>query len=240
MFFNTKNLAGFKRAFLNALFPINCCGCGKEGTWACPDCLAALRIMPLNLCPGCGRVSPAGVRHGSCRKKTDLDALVSPYHYADPFVRGLIKDYKYHGALEIEKVLKALAANGARTLATGFPKAASVVPLPLHVSRERERGFNQAERLAQAVAEALGATVVAPLVRVRKTAEQAKLAVAQRQKNCHGAFSCKNVSGDFILVDDVVTSGETMKAAATALKKAGARTVAGFALAHGHGDLLAT
>jgi ComF family protein len=233
-----EKLSRLKRAFLDALFPLRCVGCGREGVVVCAECLSAIRLMPLNLCPSCGRAAPAGRTHPRCQGECPLDALISPYHYANPVLRDLIKDFKYHGAAEIEKVLAGLAAAGVRALSTQFPADAVVVPIPLHPSRERQRGFNQAERIGQAVASALGSEIAEPLSRIRRTAEQARLEISLRRKNCLNAFRADSVEGDFILVDDVVTSGETMKAAAQALKDAGARSVIGFALAHGQGDRL--
>ncbi len=222
-----------KRAFLDALFPIHCCGCGREGAAACPSCLASLRIHPLNLCPGCGLVSPGGMAHARCRPDSALDGLVSPYHYADPFVRALIKEYKYRGAAEAGNALANLVHAGASALITALPRDAKVVPMPLHASRERMRGFNQAECLAASVARVLETPVARPLARKKRTREQARLEIGERQKNCKDAFASQPVDGDYILVDDVVTTGATMKAAALALKEAGARSVIGFALAHG-------
>lgn len=190
------------------------------------------------LCAGCGRAAPGGVTHERCRRRTPLDALVSPYHYADPLMRSLIKEYKYHGAAEIGRILSGLAAVGARSLFTLLPAGAAIVAMPLHGSRERWRGFNQTAVLAQAVAAALGAKTSAPLVRARRTEEQAQLDIGEREKNCGRAFKCAKIVGEAVLVDDVVTSGATLRAAALAMKKAGASKVTGFALAHGRGDRL--
>jgi ComF family protein len=194
--------------------------------------------MPLNLCPACGSESAGGTRHQCCHDDSSLNALVSPYHYANPLLRGLIKDYKYHGAVDIEKILAALAMAGTRALKTRFPPTAAVVAMPLHDARERRRGFNQADCLARAVAASLGLAVIKPLARIRRTGEQASLSPEERQNNCRQAFRCAPVSGNIILVDDVVTSGETMEAAAETIKIAGASSVTGFALAHGAGDQL--
>lgn len=101
------------------------------------------------------------------------------------------------------------------------------------------RGFNQAERLAAAVAETLSLRMEKPLKRVKATDEQARLKLSERHANCLSAFLSTPLCGDYILVDDVVTTGATMKAAAMAMKAAGAHTVIGFALAHGSGDELA-
>lgn len=223
---------------MDALFPIHCLGCGKEGGWLCADCFSAIRPLPLFLCPGCGRESAGGTTHPRCAKLTPLSALISPYHYADPSVRRLIKEYKYHGATEIEKILIGLTVSGVNKLRTLFPGSAVVAPMPLHASRERERGFNQSATIGGAVASVLGAKMSAHLKRVRRTEEQARLSPEERDENCRRAFSCSPIEGDVILVDDVITSGETMRAAASALRAAGADRVIGFALAHGRGDRL--
>lgn len=233
-----EKIQKIKRAFLDALFPIHCLGCDLEGCWLCADCLSAIRAKPMFLCPGCGCASAGGTTHPRCVAATPLAALVSPYHYAEPSVRRLIKEFKYHGAGDIEKILVGMAASGADKLRTLFPAKATVVPMPLHASRERVRGFNQAATIASAVAEALGSRVSSPLKRIRRTEEQARLGPNERNENCRRAFLSAPVAGDIILVDDVVTSGATLKAAAAALRSAGARSVTGFALAHGRGDRL--
>lgn len=234
----TEKIQKIKRAFLDALFPIYCLGCEREGVWLCADCLSAIRPQPLFLCPGCGFESPGGTTHLRCLSLTPLSALVSPYHYAEPAVRRLIKEYKYHGATEIENILIGLTASGVNKLRTLFPAMAIVVPMPLHGSRERARGFNQAAVLGGVVSRTLGFEMSMPLKRLRRTEEQARLETAERHENCRGAFSCAPVAGDVILVDDVITSGATMSAAAAALRAAGAEHVVGFALAHGRGDRL--
>ena len=223
---------------MDALFPIYCLGCEKEGGWLCADCLSAISAKPLFLCPGCGLASAGGTTHRRCADDTPLAALISPYHYADPPVRRLIKEYKYHGAGEIEKILCGLTASGVDKLKTLFPAPAMVVPMPLHASRERLRGFNQAATIGGVVAERLKLKTATPLKRRKRTEEQARLDPAERRENCRRAFACAPMSGDVILVDDVVTSGETLRAAAQALRDAGASRVIAFALAHGRGDRL--
>jgi len=213
-------------------------GCGREGGWLCADCQSAIRAIPLFLCPGCGRESPGGMTHAQCAELTPLSGIISPYHYAEPAIRRLIKEYKYHGAEAIRQILTGLTASGVDKLRTLFPTSAIIVPMPLHASRERARGFNQAATIGAVVSTTLGAKMETPLKRVRRTQEQARLETAERRENCRRAFACEPVSGNVILVDDVITSGETMRAAASALRAAGASSVVGFALAHGRGDRL--
>ena len=113
---------------------------------------------------------------------------------------------------------------------------AAVVPLPLHSSRLRERGFNQSTLLARSVAGRLGVPVVDALERVRPTRTQVGLGRAGRKRNVEDAFAaCGAMRAGLVLglVDDVATSGATLAAASSALRAAGASRVVAvtFALA---------
>ncbi len=118
---------------------------------------------------------------------------------------------------------------------------ALVVPIPLHKKRRRERGYNQAERIAQAVVDALpeSGLLLAPqvLVRTRNTPSQVRIQKRkERLANVRGAFAVPDPAGvhgrDIIVLDDVTTTGATLAGAAQALKKAGAREVLCVAAAH--------
>ena len=110
-----------------------------------------------------------------------------------------------------------------------------VVPVPLHWRRRLERGFNQSRALAAAVAKRYGVPVSGALRRRRATATQAGLTNARRRENVSGAFVVQRkaaVAGRrILLVDDVMTTGATAAACASALKRAGARYVALLTLA---------
>jgi ComF family protein len=108
-----------------------------------------------------------------------------------------------------------------------------VAPVPLHWRRRWQRGFNQSELLARAVARRYGLPVLDVLRRKRATPTQAGLSNARRRSNVAGAFTVRGaVSGRrILLVDDVMTTGATAAACAAALKRAGARHVAVLALA---------
>ena len=107
----------------------------------------------------------------------------------------------------------------------------AVVPVPLHRSRLRKRGFNQAELLARGVAEKMKATVSDTLEVVRSTRDQVELSAAQRRANVAGAYSATGpLRGKILLVDDVFTTGATMSACATSLVRAGAGEVHALSL----------
>lgn len=152
-------------------------------------------------------------------------------------VREAIHQYKYHQAFWLEKRLADwLMAAAAPALRAGDWQA--IVPVPLHPVKERERGFNQAERLARHLSRATGLPLnTKALRRVKHTTSQTRLTRAQRADNLRGAFAV--VSGErrsgerLVLVDDVMTTGATLNAAATALRRAGAEAVCAWTLARG-------
>jgi ComF family protein len=134
--------------------------------------------------------------------------------------------------------IQALARPLGRLLVSAVPRDDRfdvVVPMPLHWSRRWKRGFNQSELLARIVARRLGAPLSAALRRKRATPPQAGLTNAQRRKNVAGAFEVGKrhliANKHVLLIDDVLTTGATVNAAAAALKRAGARRVTVLTLA---------
>ena len=105
------------------------------------------------------------------------------------------------------------------------------MPVPLHRSRLRKRGFNQAGLLAQSVAQRINATVSDTLKVVRSTRDQVELSAAQRRANVAGAYRASGpLRGRVLLIDDVFTTGATMSACASTLVRAGAREVHALSL----------
>ena len=182
---------------------------------ACGDPLPSWRVisLPLFLCP-------------RCRRKTrDIERARAVGEY-DGALRSIIHAFKYEGRRSLARPLAdMMRLRGSAMLAD----ADVVVPVPLHRSRLRERGFNQAADLARH----LGLPAVKALRRIRATATQTTLPAAQRHRNVRSAFAptrrIHRVRGRrVLLVDDVSTTGATLEACARVLKEAGARRV--FAL----------
>lgn len=184
-------------------------------------------------CPLCRRrpAGPAGCCE-PCRR-----GLFTPLLWEDAAALG-----PYEGRLE--RAVRAFKFGGARRLATLFAPALAeavcergwpldaVCSVPLHPRRQRERGFNQSEVLARALARELELPCRPLLTRTRATRQQARLGRAERFANVRGAFASSSLKGErVLLVDDVVTSGATTGACREALLAAGAREVKVAAIA---------
>lgn len=143
--------------------------------------------------------------------------------------RDLVHAFKYHHKTHLRRPLALLAADALRDfVATCAPEV--VVPVPLHVRRLRERGFNQAVLLGEIWAREWGLPLQRSVLRrIRWTEPQINLAAAQRRDNVRGAFDVRDaniVEGRrILLVDDVYTTGSTVKECAGVLKAAGAEEV---------------
>jgi competence protein ComFC len=149
-------------------------------------------------------------------------------------VREVIHRFKYNGAEFFQPLLN----QWVRVYSSVFKGSPDwIVPIPLHPLKERERGFNQAECLAEAVAGVLGVPMIRDAVqRVKNTETQTHLSRTKRLANMNGAFTLRGnqrLMGTVMLVDDVMTTGATASACASVLKKSGASKVNVFTLARG-------
>ena len=218
---------------LNFLFPQKCISCGKEGSFVCDSCHTLLTWITPPFCPKCGRHQISGALCPSCVSwKTEIDGIRSPFHF-DGLMREAIYQLKY-------KNLRALVVPLAHLLydylITNPIPGETLVPVPLHQKRLRERGYNQSNLLARELSKLSNLPVVDDcLARQHSTPPQARTAnVKQRQNNVANAFICydeKLKDKRVLLIDDVSTSGATLNACAAALKSAGAASVWGLTMA---------
>ncbi|MFC1962076.1 ComF family protein [Chloroflexota bacterium] len=223
----------FKGMALDLLFPRWCVGCGEEGNFICVSCRRGLLPIKPPICPRCGHPQADEALCSSCASgQTAIDDIRSPFIFSG-VMRQAIHQFKYRN-------LKALATTLAELLLTYLeanPLPAEVlVPVPLHQTRLRERGYNQSELLAKELGKMTELPVLNEcLIRERYSLPQARTATAaERKKNVENAFSCPGTSLEskrLLLIDDVTTSGATLNAAATVLKEAGAISVWGLVVA---------
>ncbi|MBA3533315.1 MAG: ComF family protein [Ardenticatenales bacterium] len=220
-------LAQLWHLLADLLFPPRCAVCRQPGSALCTACVGA--IVPFQD-PRCLRCDlPCLAQIGLCpacqqNLASALEGLRSIGPHVEPLRSG-IHALKYQARPTIAQPLGHLMA--ARWQATGSPVDA-ILPLPLHPERQRERGYNQASLLAQAMAERLTLPLREELLwRVRATSSQVKLGRAARQENMAGAFAASPAvaGGRWLLVDDVCTTSATLEEAARALREQGATAV---------------
>lgn len=230
----TRHWFRLRDAVLDLLFPPTCAGCESRGQLLCSDCMAAAeRILP-PLCPRCGRPMPREQLCHVCQEARQVIDGIRAVVYFEGGLRRAVHRFKYHGVHALARPLAQLLVE---YQAHNQLPADVVIPVPLHRERLAERGYNQAELLAQALGRLVRLpTIGTALTRIRATPPQVTLDAQERRSNVAGAFRAeeRNVAGRrVLLIDDVCTTGATMEACAQALKAAGARSVWGLALARG-------
>ncbi len=227
---------------VDLIFPKKCLGCGKTGGYFCSFCLNRVSLEPERICPVCRKPSLGGLTHPRCRSSQSIDGLTSTFAYQGVVKKAIIKlKYKFVSDLAQDLVELFLSFCGEDKVFSNWcrQKEVILIPIPLHPSRKRWRGFNQAELLGKMIASNLGIEFLPDILkRVKKTKLQVKLNKEERKKNLQGAFELnKNYKSliidhpSFIIFDDVWTSGETLKEAAKVLKRNGAKKVWGLTIA---------
>jgi ComF family protein len=224
-----------------ALLPATClvCGAAGRGRDLCDGCAGDM-TPNRRACARCAiPLESPGALCGLCAKRAPPQASAwVPFVYGAP-IDLLLTRFKFAGDLAAGRVLAELA------LAERPPHAAlpdALVPVPLHASRLRERGYNQALELARAWSRALRVPLVTDaLVRTRATPAQTGLSALERRRNLRGALAVVvPLPRRVAIVDDVMTTGTTLRESARALRRAGCGEVQVWAVARapriGRGD----
>lgn len=218
---------GWPGRWLRALLAPACPVCGDPAEHALGCCAACALALPW-LGPACARCAlplPGAIATplcGAClRRPPPLQASVAACLYQWP-VDGLLRRFKFQHDLVAGRLLAALMLE--RCAAAVPPQA--LVPVPLHRARLRQRGYDQALELARPLAAGLGLACLPALRRQRATPAQSGLDAAARARNLRGAFAvAAPLPAHVALVDDVMTTGATLHAAAQALHRAGVHRV---------------
>ncbi len=223
----------------DALFPRACGLCGTALA-AGRICLPCFQDLPWNAhaCPLCAEPLPAQVSAalpcGRCqRSPPPFRQTLAPLVYAFP-IDAVLKGLKFHKRLDVAPMLAELVVPSIWASAERFD---ALVPVPLHRWRHGWRGYNQAEEIARALARLAHIPVRRLVSRIRSTPPQSGLAAKSRRRNLNGAFRAKRWerAGHVLVVDDVITTGETTRAMARALRASGVRQVSVLAVARAAG-----
>ena len=219
-------------AALELLYPGRCPVCHRiladRKLLVCPACAARLKPYLGPGCMKCGK--PVGEAEEYCPECASRNRFFTEgrgiYLY-DSVMRASMVRYKYYGCREYgDFYAAALVRYGEKEIRRWKPDL--LIPIPLHPSKQRKRGFNQAEYLARRLGERLKIPVASGLLRkTRRTRSQKKLDSRERRENLKGAFETTERADGLavLLIDDVYTTGSTMDAAAECLRNAGAAKV---------------
>ncbi len=215
----------------NAVFRPTCILCGNPGFNMLDLCESCHRHLPKNLhcCYRCAEIFPAPAAVptlcGRCISETPaFDETYAPFIHQDD-IRYLITGLKFGAQFKNARLLGGLLAEFVQQSAE-TPDL--ILPVPLHIARYRERGFNQSLEIARTVSKLMAIPLdYASCIRHKDTAHQTGLNAKSRQKNLNRAFSCiKPINVHHVaILDDVMTTGSTANALAGVLKKAGVNRV---------------
>jgi len=215
-----------KNFLIDLVFPKVCIGCGKDQEHLCADCQKLL-AADLKL-----------ISREQLGLEKNLDGLWRIWDYNQRLVQLFVKRFKYDFIVELkDEIGKVLTAEIIEKIKVSLPGEVILVPIPLHRHRQLWRGFNQAELIAEVMADKLARPVARDILkRIRNSRQQAKLKENDREANVRGIFALKNVDLRFagqtaVLIDDVFTTGATMQEAAKTLKQAGFLKIYGLVLA---------
>ncbi len=224
------------QTLFDLLFPPSCVNCNAENSWLCQSCLSSISFITTDVCERCGAPTPANSSL-FCRQCNNnplhyIDSIRAASYFENNPIRPAIHFLKYRNHRAVAAMLGEILADVYQRYAYA---ANVIVPVPLHRSRFKERGYNQSELLARQLGKLLNLPVnTVTLQRNRKTKSQMKLGVGERHKNVADAFFCQDkqlLNQHVLLIDDVCTTGSTLDFCAAALKDGDVASVRGLTLA---------
>ena len=212
-----KAIKNLTEDILNLLFPKVCYSCDeslpnqKEAVYICPDCLQQIGLI----------------------EKQD-DSIFSLYKF-NPTLRKLIHQIKYKDKKRLAKQLCFLQKENIKKMLTPL-NIKGIIPVPLYSTRFRERGYNQSVQIGEALSTILNIPLFpSACKRTRYTRSQAKLSKSERENNLVNAFRAKPIKslqdGNLLLIDDVLTTGSTLKQVSLAVQKITTGNIYAFTLA---------
>ncbi|MDF1497547.1 MAG: double zinc ribbon domain-containing protein [Patescibacteria group bacterium] len=213
------------------IFPPYCVACGNPGEWWCGDCRGKIHLVRGDICSKCLTVA-----EHECAGILPFETVTSFGYYHDPNLRALITKLKFNGVTILKSDLKSFLC---KQKVPDISPGAVFVPMPLAEKRLKERGFNQAEFVAEVLIEAFdlqNEINLDLLERMENKDPQSSLThdYGVRAGHIKGVFRAKKASPEHVvLIDDVVTTGATAGEVVRVLMEAGAKRVDLITLAIG-------
>lgn len=208
-------------------FQTTCCLCGRSSgsETLCEECVRSFALVGGPRCNTCGvNTTQPILRCGECEIASPPWEMARSLLWLNDSGKALIHFVKYGSRVSLLRWFHPLVLGFDFS---EYPKNLTVVPVPMHWKRWVERGFNQSEILADWIAQKNRWEFSDGLKKVAKTPAQSSLSRRQRQKNLNRVFSWKGtlVPKQVLLVDDVLTTGATLRSCSAALKKAGCEKI---------------
>lgn len=220
----------FFKTLMAWLFPHTCILCGHGAERLHDLCHACRDILPraMHACLRCAIPMPESGICGLCLTTSPpFDITHALYLYAMPITK-LILELKFNQKLVNARVLGELLSEKIMNTYMNTPLPECIIPMPLHVARLKERGFNQAMEIARPIALTTGLPIVwKNMVRIKATQPQAMLSAAERTKNIQDAFAITQplAQKHVAVLDDVITTGNTIREFCSCLKQHGAQKI---------------
>lgn len=228
-------------SLLDFVFPKYCVNCKKLGSYLCTTCFTYISFDVKETCLICQRPAVFGLTHPKCKTGYSIDGVFSSVAYKG-IVKKLVYQFKYKPYLtDLRTVLsdlfyEALIQKEEFNRVLQSKESWILVPIPISRTRERKRGYNQSEILAEELGKKFNMNVWNLLKRTKETKSQFGLSKDERKKNLAEAFALSpNISiskyPNIFLIDDILTTGSTLVETANVLKRNGAKRVFGLTLA---------
>ena len=233
-----ESLLDLRDDVLDFIFPQHCIICKKylsrKEQNVCQICWDNLVRLPFPFCVECRSLVEKDSHCRQCQNESDLDLVYSLGAFDDSY-QNLIYAFKYDQLTNLGKRLGTALGEQIKE-DKRFTGLDFLIPVPLHPSRKRKRGFNQSEILTDEISQKIGLPALKDVLRKKKrTKDQTNLNAMQREENVRGAFEIKNkdmvLNKNIVLVDDVITTGATLKECARTLAQAGASRILGLTVA---------
>lgn len=226
---------------LDILFPIKCIACDKEGEWICEKCFSKIKINKKQTCPKCFSKNNKGTFCDKCSIYSKMRGVLVSASYENKLLQKAVHILKYKYVKDLSKPLSIVLQKGFKTWQKNNRldlEDIILIPVPLHKKRENERGFNQADLLAQELALKINTRVNNNILkRIKNTKAQAKQDSLTRRKNIKGAFKLQNKSilknKTIFIIDDVCTTSSTLEECAKEIDRGDPKEIWGLVLARG-------
>ena len=221
---------------LDLIFPVQCVNCHTNGEYLCKKCAKLINLRFRQRCPVCNKNSITGATHPRCHSSWTIDGVWASVAYRHP-IKKLIHKWKYNYSADLTTTLNNQII---QNLPDYFKNFDILVPVPLHPFRKQWRGFNQAEKLAQHLSQDLKIELLNnSLIRTKNTIPQMQIKHREiRVKNLNNSFALnpkieklKIKQKSILIIDDITTTGTTLRQAAKPFKRAGAGRIWGIVIA---------